>query len=66
MLVPLADALAAVHRAGLAHGDVTPANVLFAADGRPVLGDLGVGPLGCRSGHAVGGRRRRRGDAGLR
>ena len=43
--VPLAQALAAVHAQGLVHGDVTPANVLFAADGRPLLGDLGVAGL---------------------
>lgn len=40
--VPLAGALAAVHARGLVHGDVTPANVLFTADGRPLLSDLGV------------------------
>ena len=43
--VPLAQALAAVHAQGLVHGDVTPANVLFAADGRPMLSDLGVARL---------------------
>jgi hypothetical protein len=40
--VPLADALAAVHARSLVHGDVTPANVLFTSDGRPLLSDLGV------------------------
>jgi hypothetical protein len=43
--VPLAQALAVVHGQGLVHGDVTPANVLFTADGRPVLSDLGVARL---------------------
>lgn len=43
--VPLAQALADVHTRGLVHGDVTPANVLFAADGRPLLSDLGVSRL---------------------
>ena len=43
--VPLAQALADVHARGLVHGDVTPANVLFAADGRPLLSDLGVSRL---------------------
>ncbi len=43
--VPLGQALADVHARGLVHGDVTPANVLFAADGRPLLSDLGVSRL---------------------
>lgn len=38
---PLASALAVVHAAGLVHGDVSPGNVLFTADGMPLLGDLG-------------------------
>lgn len=45
LAVPLAQALAAVHAQGLVHGDVTPSNVLFAADGRPLLSDLGVAQL---------------------
>jgi hypothetical protein len=45
LAVPLAQALAAVHLQGLVHGDVTPANVLFDADGRPLLSDLGVARL---------------------
>lgn len=45
LAVPLAQALAAAHAVGVVHGDVTPANVLFAADGRPVLSDLGVARL---------------------
>ena len=58
--VPLAGALAAVHARGLVHGDVTPANILFTSDGRPLLSDLGVsrlvseplGPAGVVSGTA--------------
>jgi serine/threonine protein kinase len=42
---PLAQALAAAHAAGLVHADVTPANVLFDATGRPLLADLGVSRL---------------------
>ncbi|MGH8971110.1 MAG: serine/threonine-protein kinase, partial [Actinomycetes bacterium] len=45
LAAPLAQALAAVHAQGVVHGDVTPANVLFAADGRPLLSDLGVARL---------------------
>jgi serine/threonine protein kinase len=45
---PIAAALAEVHAAGLVHGDVSPANLLFATDGRPMLSDLGVARM---SGH---------------
>ena len=38
----LAATLAEVHAAGIAHGDLTPANVLFDAAVRPVLADLGL------------------------
>ena len=43
--VPLAQSLATAHRRGILHGDVSAANVLFAADGRPLLADLGVARL---------------------
>jgi hypothetical protein len=42
ILVPLAQALQYLHGRGLTHGDVAPGNILFAADGRPLLSDLGV------------------------
>lgn len=42
ILAPLADGLAAVHRAGVAHRDVKPENVLIAPGGRVVLTDFGV------------------------
>jgi serine/threonine-protein kinase len=38
-----ADALAAVHAAGILHGDIKPGNILMPKDGGPVkLGDFGV------------------------
>ncbi|RYV50285.1 protein kinase domain-containing protein [Pengzhenrongella frigida] len=48
LVVPLAQALAALHDAGLVHGDVSPANVVVRPDGRPVLVDL----LGALTGQA--------------
>lgn len=41
LLVGVARGLTALHRAGLAHGDLTAANVLLTATGRPVVADLG-------------------------
>lgn len=47
LLVPVARALAHLHQAGAWHGDVSASNVLFKADGAPVLGDPGLaGELG--------------------
>ena len=42
VLIPLADALAAAHERGFVHGDVSADNVLFDADGRPLLADFGA------------------------
>lgn len=39
---PVAEALAAAHERGLLHGDVTPEAILYTADGRPLLTDVGV------------------------
>ena len=41
--VTLADALAAVHRAGLVHRDVKPQNIIRADAGRLILTDFGAG-----------------------
>ncbi len=38
----LASALAAAHDAGIVHGGLSPANVLFRASGEPILADFGV------------------------
>ncbi len=42
ILVAVADGLAAVHRAGIAHRDVKPANILLAPGDRVVLTDFGL------------------------
>ena len=41
-LSPVAAALACAHARGVAHGDVSAANILFTAVGQPKLADLGV------------------------
>ena len=43
VLAPIASALGRLHDLGVVHGDVSPGNVLLDLDGRPVLGDLGLG-----------------------
>ena len=42
ILARVADALAVVHRAGIAHRDVKPANILLAPSDRIVLTDFGI------------------------
>ena len=42
VLIPLADALAAVHASGIAHRDVKPANVMLTIGDRVVLTDFGI------------------------
>ncbi|MGT2460468.1 serine/threonine-protein kinase [Sinomonas atrocyanea] len=55
VVVPVARALAALHADGTAHGDVSPGNVLFTAEGRPMLADFGLGRMVGDSGAGPGG-----------
>src|SRR3954466_13683577 len=41
-MAPVAAALAHAHENGVVHGDLAPGNIVFTAEGRPVLTDLGV------------------------
>ncbi|MBU8865462.1 serine/threonine-protein kinase [Paenarthrobacter aromaticivorans] len=42
VLTPVAQVLAYLHAQGTAHGDISPGNVLFTAQGKPLVTDLGV------------------------
>lgn len=53
VVVPIARALAALHERGVVHGDVTAANVLLTAQGRPLLVDLGVAAVADRPADGV-------------
>ncbi len=44
-LAPMAQVLGHLHREGASHGDVTPANILFTPEGKPLLADFGTGRL---------------------
>jgi hypothetical protein len=41
-IAPVAAALAHAHDNGVVHGDLSPGNIVFTDEGRPVLTDLGV------------------------
>lgn len=45
ILTPLAQVLSYLHGQGFTHSDVSPGNVLFTAQGKPLLADLGVGRM---------------------
>lgn len=45
VVAPIAQALAALHADGTAHGDVSPGNILFSVEGMPMLGDFGLGHM---------------------
>jgi serine/threonine protein kinase len=41
-LLPLVDALVAVHNVGPIHRDIKPANILIRGDGTPIIADFGI------------------------
>ncbi|HRO29363.1 serine/threonine-protein kinase [Citricoccus sp.] len=45
VLVPVAQALQALHGLGVVHGDLSPGNILFTVQGRPAVSDLGSSRL---------------------
>ena len=42
IVAAIADALDYAHRSGMVHRDVKPANIMFTAEGHPVLADFGI------------------------
>jgi eukaryotic-like serine/threonine-protein kinase len=55
VLTTLGTTLAELHRLGLTHGDLSPGNVLFHADGRPMLSDVGLAQIAGNGPTDVGG-----------
>ncbi|MBY3551985.1 serine/threonine-protein kinase [Modestobacter lapidis] len=51
-IAPVAAALAQAHEHGIVHGDLSPGNIVFTAEGRPVLTDLGTARLVGEAGRA--------------
>lgn len=57
LFVQVCNAVAASHRRGVIHGDVTPANIVVTASGTPKLLDVGTADLGATAAddiHALG------------
>ena len=42
VIAPIAETLQFLHEQGLTHGDVSPRNILFTAEGKPKLSDFGT------------------------
>lgn len=42
LLIPIAEAVGAAHRAGILHRDIKPSNILIAMDGKPYVTDFGL------------------------
>jgi eukaryotic-like serine/threonine-protein kinase len=45
VLAPIGQALSYLHSSSVSHGDISPGNVLFTAEGMPMIGDLGSARL---------------------
>lgn len=45
VLTPMAQVLAYLHSQGFTHSDVSPGNILFSGQGKPLLADLGVSKM---------------------
>ncbi|WP_162449905.1 protein kinase domain-containing protein [Phytoactinopolyspora mesophila] len=43
---PIAEALAEIHQHGIVHGAITPDEIVFAHDGRPMLAGIGIASIG--------------------
>jgi hypothetical protein len=57
-LSPVAAAMGDLHRGAIVHGDLSPGNVLFSEDGRPLVADLGVARIAgepCDGAHGTAG-----------